>query len=289
MSALLCLLAMSAAAADGTRWQVVNADRVKVGHAQITRTVSASGVVDEERLELRLGKTGRRVRYHIHVVTESAPDGALRRLLREVQASEGDSRIEARVVGDDLEVTRGMGEARGSEKIAGAARELRSDEFARAWLAAAGRGQPGEPLRYRSWDPVKGELVDVELVARSADSRQVERTVSSARAASSSLLDVDASGDVVHELMPVGAYDFERQDAPQAAALAPDAVFDHVAALLLKSPYRIPDKDMKSKIRYRFANRGSPVVLPVGAGQRSWTDADKTWIQVCASCAPDAV
>ena len=76
MSALLCLLASSTAIADDTRWQVVNADRIKVGHAQITRT-------------------------------ESAPDGSLRRLLREVQTSEGDPRIEARVVGDDLEITRG--------------------------------------------------------------------------------------------------------------------------------------------------------------------------------------
>src|SRR5689334_13518115 len=145
MSALLCLLASSTATADDTRWQVVNADRVKIGHAQITRSESAAGVMVDERLELRLGKTGRRVHYRIHLETESAPDGTLRRLLREVQASEGDSRIEARVVGEDLEITRGAGESRTTETLAGAARGLRSDEFARAWLAAAGRGQPGAP------------------------------------------------------------------------------------------------------------------------------------------------
>ena len=176
MSTLLCLLASSAATAEDTRWQVVSADRIKVGHAQVTRTESAAGVHDDEQLELRLGKTGRRVRYRIHVETESAPDGTLRRMLREVQASEGDSRVEARVVDDDLEITRGVGEARTVEKLAGGARELRSDEFARAWLAAAGRGTPAAPLRYRSWDPVKGEAVDVELVARAAgEPGQVER------------------------------------------------------------------------------------------------------------------
>jgi hypothetical protein len=287
MSVLLCLLA-SAATADEVRWQVVNADRIKVGHAEITRAESAAVVVVDERLELRLGKTGRRVHYRIRVETESAPDGTLRRLLREVQASEGDSRIEARVTGDDLEITRGVGEARTTEKMLGVAHELRSDEFARAWLAAAGRGMPGAPLRYRSWDPVKGEPVDVELVARTGgEPGQVERNVTSARAVSASLLQVDASGNVVRELMSLGTYDFERRDAPQGEALAADGVFDHVAALLQKSPYRIPDAAMLAKIRYRFA--GKPVTLPVGAGQRAWTDGEKTWIQVCASCPLDAI
>ena len=115
-----------------------DADRVKVGHAQITRTESPAGIVDDELVELRLGKTGRRVRYRIHLVTESAPDGTLRRMLRDVQASEGNSRIDARVAGEDLEITRGVGEAANTERIAGAGRELRSEEFARAWLAAAG-------------------------------------------------------------------------------------------------------------------------------------------------------
>ena len=143
MSALLCLLASSTAIVDDTRWQVVNAHRIKVGHAQITRTESASAIVDDGRLELRLGKTGRRVRYRIHVATESAPDDSLRRLLREVQTSEGDPRIEARVVGDDLEITRGAGAARTTEKMAGAALRYRRDSDHRkrgtARIRAAGR------------------------------------------------------------------------------------------------------------------------------------------------------
>ncbi len=265
-SALLSLLSLSAVASDDIRWQVVNADGVKVGHARITRTENADGIVDDEIIELRLGKSSRRVRYRLHLLTESAPDGSLRR------------------------VTRGASDARSAERLAGAAHELRSDEFARRWLVAAARGQPTEPLRYRSWDPAKGDLVEVELMARTGgEPGMVERNVRSPRAASSSLLTVDATGNVVHELMSLGTYDFERQDATQDEALAADGIFDHVTAFLQKSPYRIPDGDMKAKIRYRFDTHGRTLALPSGAGQHTWTEGDKTWIQVCASCPPDVI
>ena len=47
------------------------------------------------------------------------------------------------------------------------------------------------------------------------------------------------------------------QDASEAQARARDEVFDHIAPLLQKSPYRIPSRDMNDKIRYRFEKRDS--------------------------------
>jgi transglutaminase-like putative cysteine protease len=290
LGALLCALASAATAAPSQRWQVVNADQVKVGRVSIARTSSDSGIVATEILEVRLGSSERRVRYRVIVETESSRDGSLRRLSREVFSREAHSRIEARVVDQDLEVTHGLDRARTTQRLAGAAQELKSDEFARAWLASVARGESPAPLRYRSWDPVKLSVVDVELVVRHADPRaNVERHVRSARDASSSALLADTNGDIVRELLPLAGYDFERIDASEEETRLPDQVFDHVAPLLQKSPYRIPARDMDQKIRYRFDNHGNDVALPAGAGQRSWVEGDTTWIQVCASCAPDAV
>ena len=89
---IVCALAASAHA--GTqRWQVISADGTKVGHALVTRTVSETAVIDSERIEIQLGKSGRRVRYQMLLETESAPDGTLRRALREVETREAHSRV----------------------------------------------------------------------------------------------------------------------------------------------------------------------------------------------------
>lgn len=270
------------------RWQVVNANEIKVGHALVTRTVSDTSIVDSERVEIRLGKTGRRARYRLHFEVESAPNGSLRRMLREVETSEGHSRVEAVVAGDDLEVSHGLGKAKSTQRIADAARGLKSDEWAREWLAAVGRGDAREPLKYRSWDTAKLEPVTVELTAVPADTAaNVERRVYSTRGTTGSRLRVDEHGNVVHEIMMLGSFELTRSDATQAEAQTEDQVFDHIAPMLQKSPYRIPPRDMNQKIRYRLETRGEPAVLPTGAGQRTWVEGNSTWLQVCASCPLD--
>ena len=291
-----CALAASVTAhaaetQSGTqRWQVVNANEMKVGHARVTRTVSETRIIDSERVEIRLGKTGRRARYLLNFEVESAPDGALRRMLREVETREGHSRVEAVVVGEDLDVSHGLGKGKTTQRMAGAARDLKSDEWARDWLAAAGRGEAREPLKFRSWDTAKLEAVTVELTAVDADTTaNVERRVYSSRGTTGSRLRVDEQGNVVHEIMMLGSFELTRSDATEAAARTADQVFDHIAPMLQKSPYRIPPRDMSQKIRYRFENRGETAALPVGAGQRTWIEADSTWLQVCASCPIDAV
>jgi len=259
-----------------------------VGHAQIQRSESATGILESDRLEMQLGNTSRRVVYRVHVETESTVDGALLRMLREVDTSEGHSRIEARVVDGDLEVGRDFGKSSDTTRLAGAARDLKSDESARDWLAAIGRGESRPPLRFRSWDPVKGAVVEVEFSAdASNDAGNVLRRVFSERGTTGSLLRVDAHGQVVRELMSLGSYQFERRAATEAEARAPDQAFDHVAQLIQKSPYRIPEGDMDQKIRYRFDNHGNAAALPTGAGQRAWVDGTTTWMQVCASCPLD--
>ncbi|HEU4589598.1 MAG TPA: transglutaminase-like domain-containing protein [Steroidobacteraceae bacterium] len=289
MIMLLAMLIAAPAHAADERWQVVRAEQTKVGHVRIVRSENGATIFDSEQLEIRLGRQGRRVLYRVRLDTESGSDGSLRRIAREVEASEGHSRVEAMVAGDDLEVSHGPGRMRTTQRLAGAARGLKSDEFARAWLASVGRGEKPAPLRFRTWDPVKIEVVDVELaVSDRLSGAGVERRVYSSRATTGSLLRVDAAGNVVHERMSLGAFTLERADAPRPEALAPDEPFDHVAALLQPSPYRIPARDMDQKIRYRFDNHGNDVALPTGAGQRTWREDRTTWIQVCASCALDA-
>ena len=69
-----CALAVAVShAAESQRWQVVSANQAKVGHAEVLRTVDASGVLDSTRIEIRLGTAGRRVRWRLHFETESAP------------------------------------------------------------------------------------------------------------------------------------------------------------------------------------------------------------------------
>ena len=168
---VLCV-ATSTYAAETQRWQVVNANEVKVGHALVTRMLSESSVLDSENVEIRFGKSGRRARYHLHFESESAPDGSLRRILREVETGEGHSRVEAIVVGEDLDVSHGSGHAKTTLRIAGAARDLKSDEWARDWLAAVGRSETRDSLRYRSWDAAKLESVTIELSALARGSRR---------------------------------------------------------------------------------------------------------------------
>ncbi|HEX6398274.1 MAG TPA: transglutaminase-like domain-containing protein [Steroidobacteraceae bacterium] len=288
IAALIAIVA-APAHADADRWQVVRAGQSKVGHVLIQRSASESAITEAESLEVRLGKQGRRVRYRVQLNTESGADGTLRRMLREVEASEGQSRVEVRAVGEDLELSQGTGRAAVTRRLAGAAHDLKSDEFARAWLSAVGRGEQRVPLRFRTWDPVKLEVVEVEFAAvPRASGENVERRVYSSRAPTGSLLRVDASGNVVHEVMSLGAFQLVRSDATQVEAQQPDQAFDHVSALLQKSPYRIPSRDMDQKIRYRFDNHGNAAALPVGAGQRTWIDGQTTWIQVCARCPLDA-
>ena len=169
-------------------------------------------------------------------------------------------------MGDDVEVSRDFGKSSDTVRLVGAARGLETDESARAWLEAIGGGETRTPLRFHSWDPVKGALIEVEFAADSSNAAgNVLRRVYSARGTTGSLLQVDAAGRVVRELMSLGSYQFERREATEAEANAPDLSFDHVAQLLQDSPYRIPGRDMDQKIRYRFDNHGNTTALPVGA------------------------
>ena len=87
----------------------------------------------------------------------------------------------------------------------------------------------------------------------------VERRVRSSRGTTGSLLRADASGDIVLEFMALGSFQLTRQDTTEQLAQARDEVFDHIAPLLQKSPYRIPSRDMHAKIRYRLENPGKTV------------------------------
>src|SRR5687767_13396974 len=89
----LGLAVVSAAALADTRWQRVSADGRKVGHNVITRTVDERGVLETEKLDVQLGASARRVRYRATLEYDSAPDGSLRRLSREIRTPEGHSRV----------------------------------------------------------------------------------------------------------------------------------------------------------------------------------------------------
>ncbi|MEO8018131.1 MAG: transglutaminase-like domain-containing protein [Pseudomonadota bacterium] len=291
MALALALLAVSGAAnADSRRWQRVLVGERKIGHAEITRREEGGRLLESERVEIQLGAPGRRVSYRVSVDTDSAPDGALLRMRREVKTREGHSLIDAHVEGENLVVANGVGRAMSTQTLVGAAPGLKSDLFAHSWLAAVARDEAREPLSYKSWDPVKLAVVDVELTRRTDDgTARVERRVRSARQVTASLLQIDPAGVVVRESMRMGSLELTFVDSSEAGALAKSETFDHVGDQLQKSPYRIPTKDMRAKIRYGFDNHGMAPPLPAGAGQRTWSDGLTTYIQVCAECALDPV
>jgi hypothetical protein len=282
------VLTASAANADSHRWQRVLAGDRKVGQVEITRRELDGRMLETETLVLELGAPGRRVSYRVVQSTESAADGALLRLAREVKTREGHFLVEARASGDDLEIANGAGRSKSSQKLAGAARALKSDAFAHSWLAAVGRGERRDPLSFQSWDPMKLAVVEVTLrQLADVNALQVERRVRSATQVTASVLQIDAAGRVVRESMRLGSIDLVLVDSSEAEARAKNEVLDHVAQQLQKAPYRIPSKDMRAKIRYGFDNHGVAPQLPVGAGQRTWTDGQTTFIQVCAECVLD--
>ncbi len=130
----LLAFAADAANADSHRWQRVLAGERKVGQVESTRREADGRIFETEALLLELGAPNRRVTYQVTQSTESAADGSLLRATREAKTREGHFFVEARVVGEDLEVTNGAGRAKSSRMLAGAARSLKSDEFAQSWL-----------------------------------------------------------------------------------------------------------------------------------------------------------
>jgi transglutaminase-like putative cysteine protease len=282
------VLAASAANAASHRWQRVLADELKVGQVEHTRQEADGRVLETETLTLELGGPKRRVTYRVVQSIESATDGSLLRSVREVKTREGHFLVDAQVVGEDLQVANGSGRARSSQTLAGVGHSLKSDGFAHSWLAAVGRGENPDPLTYRSWDPIKLAVVDVTLRRLVDDGAlRVERRVRSSNQQTASVQQLDAAGNVVRESMRLGSLDLTLIESSEAEARAKNSLLDHVARQLQKAPYRIPSKDMRAKIRYGFDNHGTVPQLPAGGGQRTWTDGQTTFIQVCAECALD--
>jgi hypothetical protein len=141
---------------------VLAGDR-KVGQVEITRREVAGITVETETLVLELGAPGRRVSYRVVQSTESAADGALLRSAREVKTREGHFLVEARVAGDDLEVANGAGRAKSSQKLAGAARALKSDAFCARVAGGGGTRREPDSALVSVWDPVKLAVVEVTL------------------------------------------------------------------------------------------------------------------------------
>jgi len=283
------VLASVGANAGSHRWQRVVAGERKVGQVEISRSSADGRILETEILTLALGAPGRRVTYRVVQTTEATENGSLLRSTREVKAREGHLLVEARVVGEDLQITNGAGRSKTSQTLAGAGHSLKSDEFAKAWLAAVGRGERPEPLSYISWDPVKLAVVEVTLrQLTGGDALRVERSVRSPAQTTASALQLDREGHVIRESMRLGALDFTLVESSESEARARNEVLDHVAQQLQTAPYRIPTKDMRAKIRYGFDNRGTSPSIPVGGGQRTWTDGQTTFVQVCAECALDS-
>jgi hypothetical protein len=275
-------------AAD-THWQRVMAGDRKVGYVEHARHVEGGKVTESERLTLELGRTGRRVTYRVSVTSESNADGSFLRLVRDSQTSEGHAHVDAAIEGADLVVHIGHGRNRSTHHLAGAAANLKAHEFARDWLRAAGSGRSPAPLRFNTYDPVKLAVVEAEYALASSNAGVViRRSLRTENTETASLQTLNAEGEVIEEQMRLGALQLRLVASSQEQALARGEVLDHVAEQLQKAPYRIPGNQLQAKIRYGFDNRGRTPPLPAGGGQRTWTDGQTTWLQVCASCPVDA-
>jgi hypothetical protein len=269
-------------------WQRVMSGDRKVGLVEHHRIAEQDRVRVIEMLTLELGAPGRRDTYRVRLETETGPDGALRRMTRESRTRAGHSLVQARTEGDELIVEIGQAAPGATRKFQGAS-TLRGDEVARAWRLAVGSGQSPEPLRYRTFDPARVAIAEVELVnvTSAGGEPQVRRTWRVGGTESITLLTLDAQGREVDERLRIGSMDLRLVGSTEQEARARGAVLDHVAGQMQASPYRIPLGEMRAKIRYGFEHGGRPPAIPVGGGQRSWSDGTHTWIQVCASCAAD--
>ncbi|HEX6636332.1 MAG TPA: transglutaminase-like domain-containing protein [Steroidobacteraceae bacterium] len=280
----------TAAHADDRHWQRVMSGDRKVGSVEYSRRIADGHVFESERLTLELGKTGRRVTYQVTMDTESTADGALVHVVREARTREGHSRVEARVVNADLQVDIGAGKHRQTRRFPGAGAGLMTEEYSRGWRQAVGSGETREPLAFRIFDPSKAAVVELELSRLPAADGpvRIRRLLRASGRESATLQALDARGLVVEEALRLGGLRVTLVGATEGEAHAPDRPLDHVVAQFQKSPYRIPANGLRARIRYGFDNGGRAPQIPLGGGQRSWTDGQTTWIQVCAECAPDA-
>ena len=116
----------------------------------------------------------------------------------------------------------------------------------------------------------------------------IRRSLRSANTETATLQTLNSAGEVIEEQMRFGAVQLTLLASGSEEALARGEVLDHVAEQLQKAPYRVPKSQMQAKIRYGFDNQGRAPQLPIGGGQRTWTDGPTTWLQVCAGCPVDA-
>lgn len=289
LSVLLFVMCPASAHAEERHWQRVMSAGIKVGSIERTRRVDGDQVHTLERFTMELGKAGRRVTYTVTLDTESSADGALVRMMRDARTREGHSRVEARVLGADLEIEIGAGAHRQSRLLPGAGAGLKAEEFSRAWRQAAGRGEPVEPLQFRTFDAAKADVVDLELspVPPADGPARIQRTVRYGKAVNARRQTLNPDGEVIEETLRLGGVELTLAAASEAEARSPNQPLDHVVGQFQQSPYRFPAKGRRAKIRYGFDNGGRAPPIPIGGGQRSWTDGQTTWIQVCAECALD--
>jgi hypothetical protein len=220
--------------------------------------------------------------------TESTTDGALVHVVRDAVTREGHSRIEARVAGSDLHVT--IGASHPTQRVLhDVASNLMTDEYTRGWRQAVADDALVEPLQFRAFDVAKADVVDVELSQFRASELppQVQRLVHHGDSVSARVMVLGRDGNVIEESLRLGGVRLTLLAATEPEARAPNQPLDHVVSQFQKSPYRFPANGLRAKIRYGFDNRGRAPGIPVGGGQRSWTDGQTTWIQVCAECALD--
>jgi hypothetical protein len=280
---VMASMSASSAAAD-THWQSVLAGDRKVGQIEFTRRVEGDRAIRSEKVTLELGRPGRRHSYELHIETHSTLEGLLVRVVRESKAPEGHEFVDARLVDGDLVMSIGPGPRKHTRTLRSVG-ELRTEEMVRRWL-----DDPAQPLVFRAFDSAKLAVAEIELSRPESvnGAWRVRRVSRLAGVETVTWQMLDARGNVIDERMRLGGVELRLSGATEAQARAPNEALDHVGAQLHASPYRIPNRDMRAKIRYGFAHRGRPPIIPTGAGQRSWSDDRITWIQVCASCPLDA-
>ncbi len=289
VAAMAAGIALAQSPIEQKHWQRVLAGESKVGFVEHSRRRDEQQVITSEALTIELGTSSTRQTYRAQLTVESALDGSLLRLVRESKTPEGHTLIDARRVGPDLVIDIGAGKAKRTRTLQGVG-DIRSDEAARGWMEMVGSGKAQAPLHYQAFDPARLVIVDVTLTRVESDAPpfKARRVVRAGQTQTEAVLTLDPAGNVIDQSLRLGVTTLRLVGSTEAEARARGERLNHVVAQMQKSPYRIPGRDMRDKIRYGFAHGGAAPTLPVGAGQRSWSDAQTTWIQVCASCPPDS-
>jgi hypothetical protein len=201
------------------------------------------------------------------------------------------SRIEARVDGNKVEITRQTpAETRSlTVAITPAVRFDGGDDLFHSWNPAT---MPRIEFEDFNIDAMAPEHVVVEMLPGTRPNPDGTRDVLRKRYDGRELLSVarlklDRDGRIVESIQPMFGSGISVQETDRETALGPHSSWRALPHLMTKSPYLISQSAMRGHIRYSFAFRdGIAFELPETSEQRATAKTGGVTVDICSDCGP---